>query len=77
VKDRASIDVAKGWCRLMGLAPISLFLACGLVVRNLAVSDAFSERALDEQRRKDAGLEPRTRRRRRRSLASRLAEHLE
>jgi hypothetical protein len=76
VKDPSSIDVAKGWCRLMGLAPVSLFLACGLVVRNLAVSDAFSERALDEQRR-DAGLEPRTRRRRRRSLASRLAEHLE
>jgi len=69
VKDPAGIDVAKGWCRLMGLVPISLFLACALVVRNLAVSDAFSERALDEQRRKDAGLGPRRRRPRSRSLS--------
>ena len=69
VKDPASIDVAKGWCRLMGLVPIALFLVCALVVRNLAVADAFTEHALDEQRRKDAGLAPRTRRRRRRSLS--------
>jgi hypothetical protein len=68
VKDPASIDVSKGWCRLMGLVPISLFLACALVVRNLAVSDAFIERALDEQRRKATGLAPRKRTRRRRSL---------
>jgi hypothetical protein len=68
VKDPASIDVAKGWCRLMGLVPVSLLLTCALVVRNLAVSDAFSERALEEQRRKDAGLGPRRRKRRRRSL---------
>ena len=68
VKDPASIDVAKGWCRLMGLVPISLFLCCALVVRNLAVSDAFCERTLGEQKRKDAGLAPRTRRRRRRSV---------
>jgi len=69
VKDPASIDVSKGWCRLMGPVPISLFLACALVVRNLAVSDAFIERAADEQRRKDAGLATRRRKRRRRSLS--------
>jgi fructose 1,6-bisphosphatase len=40
----------------MGLAPTSLFLACALVVRNLAISDAFTGRALDEQRRKAVGL---------------------
>jgi len=40
VKDPATIDVSKGWCRIMGLVPISLFLACALVVRNLAISDA-------------------------------------
>ncbi|MGD1012647.1 MAG: hypothetical protein ABR925_08985 [Acidimicrobiales bacterium] len=68
VKDPASIDVAKGWCRLMGLVPISLSLTCALVVRNLAVSDAFCDRATEEQRRKAARLEPRTRRRRRQSL---------
>ena len=69
VKDPASIDVAKGWCRLMGLVPIALFLTCALVVRNLAVSDAFVGRALKEQRRKDAGLGPRRRKRRRQSLS--------
>jgi hypothetical protein len=73
VKDPASIDVAKGWCRLMGLVPISLFLACALVVRNLALSDAFTERALEEQRRQAAGLAPRPRKRRRRNFADLLA----
>jgi hypothetical protein len=73
VKDPASVDVSKGWCRLMGLVPISLFLACALAVRNLAVSDAFTKRALEEQRRRAAGLAPRTRRRRRRNLADLLA----
>jgi hypothetical protein len=73
VKDPASVDVSKGWCRLMGLVPISLFLACDIAVRNLAVSDAFTKRALEEQRRRAAGLAPRTRRRRRRNLADLLA----
>ncbi len=73
VKNPASIDVAKGWCRLMGLVPISLFFACALVVRNLAISDAITERALaEQQRRRSAGLAPRTRRRRRRSFAELL-----
>jgi len=76
VKDPASIDVAKGWCRLMGLVPISLFLACALVVRNLAISDAFTERALEEQRRQVAGLAPRPRKRRRRNFADLLAASL-
>ena len=44
VDDPANVDVAKGWCRIMGLVPIALFLTCALVVRNLAVSDAFIER---------------------------------
>jgi len=43
--------------------PISLFLCCAVVVCNLAVSDAFCERTLAEQKRKDAGLALRTRRR--------------
>jgi len=54
----------------MGLAPMSLFLACAIVVRNLAVLDAFSERQRDAERRAAAGLSPRTRRRRRRTLAN-------
>jgi len=70
IKDPATIDVARGWCRVMGLAPMSLFLACALVVRNLAVLDAFSERQRDAERRAAAGLSPRTRRRRRRTQAN-------
>jgi hypothetical protein len=73
VKDPASVDVAKGWCRITGPAPISLFLACALPVRNLAVSNAFTKRALDEQRRKAVGFAARRRRPLRGSLADLLA----
>ena len=41
IKDPATTDVARGWCRLMGLAPNAVFLACALVVRNLRVTDSF------------------------------------
>ena len=68
IKDPATVDVARGWCRVMGLVPMSLFLACALVVRNLAVADAFSERQRDDERRAAAGRPPRTRRRRRRTI---------
>ncbi|MGH8997606.1 MAG: hypothetical protein ACRDYB_16540, partial [Acidimicrobiales bacterium] len=70
IKDLATIDVARGWCRVMGLAPLSLFLASALVVRNLAVADAFCARRADNERREAAGLPPRTRRRRRNTLAA-------
>ncbi len=69
VKDPATVDIARGWCRLMGLAPISLWLCCALLVRNLDVVDAFSARQAEEHRRLSAGLGPRTRRRRRTTLA--------
>lgn len=69
IKDPATVDVARGWCRVMGLTPMSLFVACALVVRNLAVADAFEQRRADDERRAAAGLSPRTRRRRRRTLA--------
>jgi hypothetical protein len=69
IKDPATVDVARGWCRVMGLTPMSLFLACALVVRNLAVADAFEQRRADDERRAAAGLSPRTRRHRRRTLA--------
>ena len=68
IKDPATVDVARGWCRVMGLAPMSLFLACALVVRNLAVADACDTRRADDERRAAAGLSPRTRRHRRRTL---------
>jgi hypothetical protein len=68
IKDPATIDVARGWCRVMGLVPMSLFLACALVARNLAVADAFEVRRADDERRVRSGLPRRTRRRRRTTL---------
>lgn len=54
----------------MGLAPMTLFVACALVVRNLAVANAFEQCQRDAERRAAAGLSPRTRRRRHRTLAN-------
>lgn len=68
VKDPATIDINKGWRRQMGLVPMTVLLACALVVRNLAVDEAFCERQAENERRQAAGQAPRTRRRRRRSL---------
>ena len=34
VKDPAASDITRGWCRLMGLAPLTLFTTTLLVVRN-------------------------------------------
>ena len=69
MKDPATIDVNKGWCRQMGLVPITVLLACALVVRNLAVTDAFAKREEEDERRMAAGKAPRARRRRRRAIA--------
>ncbi len=44
-------------------------LACALVVRNLAVADAFDARAAVDQRRAAAGLGPKIRRRRRTTIS--------
>jgi hypothetical protein len=65
VKDPASNDISRGWCRLAGLAPIALFAAGVFVARNLRVADAFAARAAEEERRKAAGLPPKRRKRRR------------
>lgn len=69
IKDPATNDVSRGWCRLMGLAPMSVFVACVLVVRNLRVIDAFEARQAEDQRRMAAGMAPRSRRRRRKTLS--------
>ena len=68
IKDPATIDIAKGWCRVTGLVTPSLFLAVALVVRNLALVDAFESRQAENERRRAIGLPPRTRHRRRTSL---------
>ncbi|MGH9305570.1 MAG: hypothetical protein ACRD0I_01610, partial [Acidimicrobiales bacterium] len=76
IKDPATVNVDKGWCRLMGLVGPSLFLAVALVVRNLAVLDAFEERQADNERRRCLGLDVKTRRRRRRTLAERAGANV-
>ena len=67
-KDPASNNITRGWCRLMGLAPLTLWLACLLAVRNQRILTAWAARQNDNARRAAAGLPPRTRRRRRKTL---------
>ncbi len=69
IKDPASNDVAPGWCRLMGLVPMTLMLGCLMVVRNQRVLASFAARQADNERRLAQGLAPKTRRRRRRTVA--------
>lgn len=68
-KDPASNNIARGWCRLMGLTPLCLWLACLLTVRNQRILTAWDTRQADNARRAAAGLPPKTRRRRRTTLA--------
>ena len=69
IKDPASTDIARGWCRVMGLTPMTLVLTFALVVRNLRVVDSFETRRHEDQRRATAGLGPKTRRRRRTTIS--------
>ena len=69
-KDPASNDISRGWCRLMGLTPIMLWLACLLAVRNQRIIAAYTARQAGNAQRAAAGLPPKTRRRRRKTLAS-------
>ncbi len=67
-KDPASNNIAHGWCRLMGLTPLMLWLTCLLAVRNQRILTAWNARQADDARRAAAGLPPKTRRRRRKTL---------
>jgi len=69
-KDPASNDIARGWCRLMGLAPLMLFVTTLLVVRNQRILHAWNNRQQENARRAAKGLPPKTRRRRRRALST-------
>jgi len=69
-KDPASNNIARGWTRLMGPTPLMLWLACLLAVRNQRILTAWDARQNDNARRAAAGLTPKTRRRRRKTLAS-------
>jgi len=68
-KDPAANTISRGWCRLMGLTPLMLFITTLLIVRNQRILAAWNTRQEQTQRRAAAGLPPKTRRRRRRTLA--------
>ena len=69
-KDPASNDISRGWCRLMGLTPLMLFTATLLTVRNQRILTAWNARQQDNAGRAARGLPPKTRKRRRTTLAS-------
>jgi hypothetical protein len=69
-KDPATNNISRGWCRLMGLAPLMLFATTLLIVRNQRILTAWNARQAENARRAAAGLPPKTRRRRRSTLAA-------
>ena len=73
--DRATNDLSRGWCRLMGLTPIALHAATALIARNIRVADAFTARQAENQRRAARGLPPKTRTRRRTTLHDLATAH--
>jgi hypothetical protein len=68
-KDPAANDISRGWSRLMGLAPLMLFVTTLLIARNQRILHAWDTRQEQTQRRAAAGLPPKTRKRRRKTLA--------
>jgi hypothetical protein len=69
IKDPATTSIARGWCRLTGLAPLALWIACLLAVRNQRILAAFDARQAETARRARLGLPPKSRKRRRHTLA--------
>jgi hypothetical protein len=70
VKDPASSDTSRGWCRLTGLTPLMLFTTVLLAVRNQRILTARDARQDENARRAARGLPPRTRKRRRKTPAA-------
>jgi hypothetical protein len=68
--DPASNNIARGWCRLTGLAPLMLFTAVLLTVRNQRILAAWNARQEENTRRVAKGLPPKIRRRRRKTLTA-------
>jgi hypothetical protein len=68
VKDPSSTDITRGSVRLMGQSALTIVVACAVVVRNVRIVQAFEARQADNERRRARGLEPRSRKRRRRTL---------
>jgi hypothetical protein len=72
IKDPASNTISRGWCRLMGLPPLALWLACLHAVRNQRILTIWNARQAENNRRAAAGLPPRTRKRRRETTLASL-----
>jgi hypothetical protein len=70
IKDPAASDIARGWCRLMSPAPLMLFTVTLLIVRNQRILAAWNAHQQEDQRRAARGLPPKTRKRRRKTLAA-------
>ena len=70
IKDPATTSIARGWCRLMGLAPTMPWLACALAVRNQRILTAHHHRQAENDRRAAAGIPPKTRSKRRAALTA-------
>jgi hypothetical protein len=66
-KDPAANDISRGWCRLMGPAPLMLFTTTLLIARNQRILHAWTARQQENQHRAASGLPPKTRRRRRKT----------
>ena len=69
-KDPSANDIARGWCRLMGLTPLMLLVTTTLVVRNQRILTTWDARQEENARRAARGLPPKTRRRRRKTLTA-------
>jgi hypothetical protein len=70
IKDPATTSIARGWCHLTGLTPLTLWIACLITVRNQRILTAFDARQAGNARRAATGLPPKTRKRRRQALAT-------
>jgi hypothetical protein len=68
-KDPATNDTSCGWRRLMGLTPLMLLTTVLPVVRNQRIPLAWNARQQENARRAAAGLPPKTRRHRRKTIA--------
>jgi hypothetical protein len=73
IKDPASNDIARGWCRLMGQEAMTLMLTCVIVVRNQRVLESFERRQAQDRERTAKGLPPKTRKRQRKSISDLMA----
>ena len=70
-KDPATNDISRGWCRLMGLAPLMIAVTCLLVVRNQRILARMGQPGRKKTNAvPPPGLPPRTRKRRRKTLTA-------